>query len=150
MVGMDTFHFWRATSLVGLNTAGYELLGHVCLLALCAGLCGPGSRRQGSAGSASPAHRPSDAPGQQGLLLMLAQVACLSRLGVVLGSMCSALLLRRHLMLWAVFAPKVLVATYLQPTAAHARVRSCFEFLTILPHDCYGYNRSFSRRLFGA
>ena len=34
-------------------------------------------------------------------------VASASHLGPVLGSMGAALLLRRHLMLWAVFAPKV-------------------------------------------
>lgn len=96
MVGVESFHFWYAGSLVGLNTSGFSLLGHISLLALAAAA---------QAGLSCAKDRRLRDTGRDIVL----GVSCSSRMGVLLGSLLSALLLRRHLMLWAVFAPKVML-----------------------------------------
>lgn len=81
---------------MGINTAGHSLLGYVSLLALAV-----------TATAALPRHSLPEKEKEKGREMLVMWAVSASGVGRVVGSMCAALLLRRHLMLWAVFAPKV-------------------------------------------
>lgn len=116
LVGATTFHFWRAGCLVALNTAGHSLLALLSLRALAAISTSTTTTSPAAESTTAVGERPSPGPvpvpvrgggGEGGGVRLVVWAASASRLAPVLGSMGAALLLRRHLMLWAVFAPKV-------------------------------------------
>jgi hypothetical protein len=114
LVGRDEFNFWYAGSLVSLNTAGYDLLGFVSLWALIVVSAPPPFQPEAPA----PTEHDTGCEGERvlcdsssrsGVAHHVLFTSFVYHLGVLLGSMASALLQCRHLMLWAVFAPKVFI-----------------------------------------
>ena len=114
LVGRDEFNFWYAGSLVSLNTAGYDLLGFVSLWALIVVSAPPPFQPEAPAPAEHDTGCEServlcDSSSRSGVAHYVLFTSFVYHLGVLLGSMASALLQCRHLMLWAVFAPKVLI-----------------------------------------
>jgi len=104
-VGSDEFSLWRSGTLVALNTFGGLLLALLALPYIVEYV-------QAAAGSSSPAKQrgrgsKAAAPGGSGAALRRAVlVAGLVRATPAFCAMLSAGVQRRHLYVWALFAPK--------------------------------------------
>ena len=95
-IGTDAFHFHYAGELLALNTFGYEIIGLLTAAAFLLFVF------ESLAITTHAARKWRRTTLRLGALLLLAMY-----MSVALGSVLAAAVLRRHLMVWAVFAPKV-------------------------------------------
>mmetsp|Transcript_22504 Transcript_22504/g.32863 ORF Transcript_22504/g.32863 Transcript_22504/m.32863 type:complete len:1089 (-) Transcript_22504:216-3482(-) len=105
--GTESFDFVYSGAMVSLNTFGYDILCFVLCIAVCHAVLSD-IYRYLSIGkvpmiSASLMHEET-----RRTCVTIVWSQLLYRMCILCGSMLSAFLLRRHLMMWAVFAPKTI------------------------------------------
>lgn len=105
-MGSDEFHLWRSGALVALNTFGGMLLALLALpfiveYAQAAGASGAATKPWGRGAKSAAA-----ADGGTSAVQRAALVAGLVRAAPAFCAMLSAGVQRRHLYVWALFAPK--------------------------------------------
>ena len=134
-VGLDAFHFEAAGALLFLNTFAIPLLAQLALPMLVprapgAALSPPPAARATAGGAASAAAARAAADVSVGIVAERAAFERLRELALgvqlyqtlhTLGAALSAALQRRHLMVWAIFAPRLCSPRRCRPSPCSAR-----------------------------
>ena len=108
-IGNENFYFVYAGICLAINTFGYDILAILAYHTTALLVMDNSHRRQAiSTKSESGRHRSDDGSGTgRRETFRISAVCCWYRITLLCCSCFAAALHRRHLMVWAVFAPKV-------------------------------------------